>query len=64
MTDHTRTEKIGGDSLFIFVVIQSRAGNRYDIHPTVYVARLYFYAFQLFNFLNNNKHPKHVYSAY
>ena len=22
MTDHTRTEKIGGDSIFMFVVIQ------------------------------------------
>ena len=22
MTDHTRTEKIGGDSIFIFVIIQ------------------------------------------
>ena len=31
MTDHTRTEKIGDDSIFIFVVIQVVAGNRYDI---------------------------------
>ena len=30
MTDHTRTEKIGGDSIFIFVVFQVVAGNRYD----------------------------------
>ena len=30
MTDHTRIEKIGGDSIFIFVVIQVVAGNRYD----------------------------------
>ena len=31
MTDHTRTEKIGGDSIFMFVVIQVVAGNCYDI---------------------------------
>ena len=30
MIDHTRTEKIGGDSIFMFVVIQVRAENRYD----------------------------------
>ena len=30
VTDHTRTEKIGGDSIFIFVVIKVVAGNRYD----------------------------------
>ena len=30
VTDHTRTEKIGGDSIFMFVVIQVVAGNRYD----------------------------------
>ena len=30
MTDHTRTEKIGGDSIFIFVVIHVVARNRYD----------------------------------
>ena len=30
MTDHTRTKKIGGDSIFIFVVNQVVAGNRYD----------------------------------
>ena len=30
MTDHTRTEKIGGDSICILVVIQVVAGNRYD----------------------------------
>ena len=30
MTDHTRTEKIGGDSILIFVVIQVVAGNCYD----------------------------------
>ena len=30
MTDHTRTEKIGGDSIVCFVVIQVVAGNRYD----------------------------------
>ena len=30
VTDHTRTEKIGGDSILIFVVIQVVAGNRYD----------------------------------
>ena len=30
MTDHTRTEKIGGDSIFIFVVIQVVAETRYD----------------------------------
>ena len=30
MTDHTCTEKIGGDSIFMFVVIQVVAGNRYD----------------------------------
>ena len=30
MTDHTRTEKIGGDSIFMFVVIQVVAENRYD----------------------------------
>ena len=29
VTDHTRTEKIGGDSV-MFVVIQVVAGNRYD----------------------------------
>ena len=31
VTDHTRTEKIGGDSIFMFVVNQVVAGNRYDI---------------------------------
>ena len=30
MTDHTRTEKIGGDSIFIFVVFQVVVGNRYN----------------------------------
>ena len=30
MTDHTRTEKIGGDSIFMFVVNQVVTGNRYD----------------------------------
>ena len=30
MTDHTCTEKIGGDSIFIFVVIPVVAENRYD----------------------------------
>ena len=30
MTDHTRTEKIGGDSILCFVVILVVAGNRYD----------------------------------
>ena len=30
MTDHTRTEKIGGDSIFMFVVYLVVAGNRYD----------------------------------
>ena len=29
MTDHTRTEKIGGDSIY-FCGLPSRAGNRYD----------------------------------
>ena len=31
MTDHTRTEKIGGDSIY-FCSHPSRAENRYDIH--------------------------------
>ena len=30
MTDHTHTEKIGGDSISIFVVFQVVAGNPYD----------------------------------
>ena len=30
MTDHIRTEKIGGDSIVLFVVFQVVAGNRYD----------------------------------
>ena len=30
MPDHTRTEKIGGDSIIILVVIQVIAGNGYD----------------------------------
>ena len=30
VTDHTRTEKIGGDSILIFVVNQVVTGNRYD----------------------------------
>ena len=30
VTDHTCTEKIGGDSIFMFVVLQVVAGNRYD----------------------------------
>ena len=30
MTDHTRTEKIGGDSILFLVVFQVVAGNRYD----------------------------------
>ena len=29
MTDHTRTEKIGGDSIY-FYGYPSRTGNRYD----------------------------------
>ena len=32
MTDYTRTKKIGGDSIVLFVVIQVVAGNRYDTH--------------------------------
>ena len=33
MTDHTRTEKIGGDSIFLFlIVVQVVAGNGYDTH--------------------------------
>ena len=31
VTDHTRTEKIGGDSILFLVVLQVVAGNRYDI---------------------------------
>ena len=31
VTDHTRTEKIGGDSIFMFCGHPSRAENRYDI---------------------------------
>ena len=30
VANHTRTEKIGGDSIFMFVVIQVVAGNSYD----------------------------------
>ena len=30
VTDHTRTKKIGGDSILFLVVIQVVAGNRYD----------------------------------
>ena len=30
VTDNTRTEKIGGDSIFIFVVNQVVQGSRYD----------------------------------
>ena len=30
MTDHTRTEKIDGDSILILAVLQAMAGNRYD----------------------------------
>ena len=30
VTDHTRTEKIGGDSILFLVVLQVVAGNRYD----------------------------------
>ena len=34
VTDHTRTEKIGSDSTFIFGSPPSRAGNLYDTqHP-------------------------------
>ena len=32
VTDHTRIEKIGGDSILFLVVIQVVAGNRYDNH--------------------------------
>ena len=35
VTDHTRTEKIGGDSIFMFVVNQVVAGNRYDSLATL-----------------------------
>ena len=31
VTDHTRTEKIDGDSILFLVVFQVIAGNRYDI---------------------------------
>ena len=30
VTDHTRTEKIDGDSILFFLVNQVVAGNRYD----------------------------------
>ena len=30
MTDHTRIEKIGDDSIVLFLVFQVVAGNRYD----------------------------------
>ena len=30
VTDHTRIEKIGGDSILFLVVLQVVAGNRYD----------------------------------
>ena len=41
VTDHTRTEKIGGDSIFIFVVYQIVAGNRYDnIYIYIYIYTL------------------------
>ena len=30
VTDNTHTEKIGGDSIFVSVVFQVVAGNRYD----------------------------------
>ena len=30
MTDHTRTENIGGDSILFLVVLRVVAGNRYD----------------------------------
>ena len=30
VTDHTRTEKIGGDSIDLFSVSQVVTGNRYD----------------------------------
>ena len=30
MTDHTRTEKIGGDSILFLVVLRVVTGNRYD----------------------------------
>ena len=33
--DHTRTEKVGGDSIFMFVVNQIMAGNRYDSLETL-----------------------------
>ena len=33
MTDHTRTEKIGGDSIY-FLGHPSRVENRYDTRPT------------------------------
>ena len=31
VTDHTRTEKIDGDSIFIFVINQVMTKNRYDM---------------------------------
>ena len=37
MTDHTRTERISGDSIFMFVVIQVVAENRYDIVLSAFV---------------------------
>ena len=41
VTDHTRTEKIGGDSIFIFVVNQVVAGNRYDNDHSIVVHEKY-----------------------
>ena len=38
MIDHTRTEKIDDDSIFMFVVIQVVAGNRYDSNEWIYIA--------------------------
>ena len=42
MTDHTRTEKIGGNSILILEVIQVVARNRYDIWYFFYCHISYF----------------------
>ena len=47
VTDHTRAEKIGGDSIIIFVVFQVVAGNRYDKVHFMLLFKCYFSVIKL-----------------
>ena len=58
VTDHTRTEKIGGDSIVFvfFVVLQVVAGNRYDRNLIMNVKK-----HEKYQFIHTQKHDTDQY---